>query len=124
MIWAKSSSKTRKRGNPKFRAPKRSSAEHIDKFEAWRGALEAGSIVNDLRDQFHQHREMIIREKLKEMEDVTPQERDRIARITEELIERLLEEPQQKLQHGRGMRGRLAGLEAIRHLFGLDAGKK
>jgi glutamyl-tRNA reductase len=77
-----------------------------------------------LREQFHQHREMIIREKLKEMDDVSPQERDRIARITEELIERLLEEPQQKLQHGRGMRGRLAGLEAIRHLFGLDAGKK
>ena len=51
------------------------------------GALEAGSIVNDLREQFHQHREMVIREKLKEMDDVTPQERDRIARITEELIE-------------------------------------
>src|SRR6204780_5691042 len=99
-------------------------AEHIDKFEAWRGALEAGSIVNDLREQFHQHREMVIREKLAEMEDVSPDERARIARITEELIERLLEEPQQKLQHGRGMRGRLAGLEAIRHLFGLDAGKK
>jgi glutamyl-tRNA reductase len=99
-------------------------AEHIDKFEAWRGALEAGSIVNDLRDQFHQHRELIIREKLKDMDDVSPQERDRIARITEELIERLLEEPQEKLRHGRGMRGRLAGLEAIRHLFGLEEGKK
>ena len=99
-------------------------AEHIDKFEAWRGALEAGSIVSDLREQFHLHREMIIREKLKEMDDVSPQERDRIARITEELIERLLEEPQQKLQHGRGMRGRLAGLEAIRHLFGLEDRKK
>src|SRR3984885_6201859 len=99
-------------------------AEHIDKFESWRGALEAGSIVNDLREQFHQHREMIIREKLKEMDAVTPQERDRIAHITEKLIERLLEHPEQKLKHGRGMRGRLAGLEAMRHLFGLDEGKK
>jgi glutamyl-tRNA reductase len=99
-------------------------AEHIDKFEAWRGALEAGSIVNDLRDQFHKHRELIIREKLKDMGDVSPQERDRIAHITEQLIERLLEEPREKLRHGRGMRGRLAGLEAIRHLFGLDEGKK
>ena len=63
-------------------------AEHIDKFEAWRGALEAGSIVNDLRDQFHKHRELIIREKLKDMDDVSPQERERIAHITEELIER------------------------------------
>jgi glutamyl-tRNA reductase len=99
-------------------------AEHIDKFEAWRGALEAGSIVNDLRDQFHQHREALIREQLKDMDEVSPQERDRIAHITEKLIERLLEHPEEKLKHGRGMRGRLAGLEAMRHLFGLDEDKK
>ena len=99
-------------------------AEHIDKFEAWRGALEAGSIVDDLRAQFHLHREMLIREKLKEMEDVTPQERERIARITEELIERLLEEPGEKLQHGRGMRGRLGGFGGHRHLFGLEERKE
>ncbi|HEY0702844.1 MAG TPA: glutamyl-tRNA reductase [Candidatus Acidoferrales bacterium] len=99
-------------------------SEHIDKFEAWRGALEAGSIVNDLRDQFHQQREALIREQLKDMEEVSPQERDRIAHITETLIERLLEQPEQKLKHGRGLRGRLAGLEAMRHLFGLDEEKK
>jgi glutamyl-tRNA reductase len=99
-------------------------SEHIDKFEAWRGALEAGSIVSDLRDQFHQQREALIREQLKDMEEVSPQERDRIAHITEQLIERLLEQPEQKMKHGRGMRGRLAGLEAMRHLFGLDDDKK
>ena len=99
-------------------------SEHIDKFEAWRGALEAGSIVSDLREQFHQQRETLIREQLKDMEEVSSAERDRIAHITEKLIERLLEHPEQKLKHGRGMRGRLAGLEAMRHLFGLDEGKK
>jgi glutamyl-tRNA reductase len=57
------------------------------------------------------------------MKDVSPEERSRIAHITEELIERVLEHPTQKLQHGRGMRGRLAGIEALRHLFGLDEGK-
>jgi glutamyl-tRNA reductase len=99
-------------------------SEHIDKFEAWRGALEAGSIVSDLRDQFHQQREALIREQLKDMDEVSPQERDRIAHITEQLIERLLAQPEQKMKHGRGMRGRLAGLEAMRHLFGLDDEKK
>jgi glutamyl-tRNA reductase len=99
-------------------------SEHIDKFEAWRGALEAGSIVSDLREQFHQQREILIREQLKDMYEVSPGERDRIAHITEKLIERLLEHPEQKLKHGRGMRGRLAGLEAMRHLFGLDEEKK
>ncbi len=99
-------------------------SEHIDKFEAWRGALEAGSIVSDLREQFHQQREILIREQLKDMDEVSPGERDLIAHITEKLIERLLEHPEQKLKHGRGMRGRLAGLEAMRHLFGLDEEKK
>ncbi|MGH9714677.1 MAG: glutamyl-tRNA reductase [Candidatus Acidiferrales bacterium] len=97
--------------------------EHLAKFEAWRAALEASSIVEDLRDRFHKQREIVIREKLADMKDVTPEERARIAHITEELIERMLEHPTQKLQHGRGMRGRLAGIEALRHLFGLDEEK-
>jgi glutamyl-tRNA reductase len=97
--------------------------EHLKKFEAWRAALEAGSIVSDLRGRFHAQREILIREMLAEREDVSPQERDRIAHITEELVERLLEHPTEKLKHGPGMRGRMAGLEAIRHLFGLHEEK-
>ena len=99
-------------------------AEHIAKFESWRAALEAGSIVEDLRGSFHKHREMLIREKLAEMNDVSPEERARIAHITEELIERVLEQPSQKLRRSREMRGHLAGLDALRHLFGLDSPKE
>ena len=98
-------------------------AEHLARFEAWRTALEAASIVDDLRDHFHKHREMVIREKLSEMKDVSPEERARIAHITEELIERVLDQPAKKLQRGRRLRGRLAGIEALRHLFGLDEEK-
>ena len=97
--------------------------EHLAKFEAWRAALEAASIVDDLRDRFHKQREIVIREKLADMKEVSPEERERIAHITEELIERVLEHPTEKLRHGRGMRGRLAGIEALRHLFGLDEEK-
>jgi glutamyl-tRNA reductase len=97
--------------------------EHVKKFESWRTALEAGSIVNDLRDRFHAQREALIREILAERKDVLPEERDRITHITEQLIERLLEQPTEKLRQGPGMRGRTAGLEAIRHLFGLNEGK-
>jgi glutamyl-tRNA reductase len=94
--------------------------EHISKFEAWRATLEAGSIVDDLRDRFHKHRELLIREKLAEMDDVSPEERQRIAHITEELIERVLEQPTKRVRQGGGMRGRLGAVEALRHLFGLD----
>ncbi|HUJ32573.1 MAG TPA: glutamyl-tRNA reductase [Candidatus Acidoferrum sp.] len=94
--------------------------EHIARFEAWRAALEAGSIADDLRNRFHHQREMLLREKLAEMPDVSPEERERIAHITEELIERVLDQPTKRLQHGGGMRGRLGAIEALRHLFGID----
>jgi len=94
--------------------------EQIAKFESWRAALEAVSIVDDLREHFHQHRQRLLEEKLKEMPEVSAEERQRIARITEELIERVLDEPAQRLQSGRGMRGRLGAVEALRHIFALD----
>ncbi|HVB59107.1 MAG TPA: glutamyl-tRNA reductase [Candidatus Acidoferrales bacterium] len=95
-------------------------AEHVAKFEAWRATLEAGSIVDDLRDRFHKHRQLLLEEKLKGMPDASPEERQRIARITEELIDRVLDQPSERLRNGRSMRGRLAAVEALRHLFGLD----
>src|ERR1700720_2182353 len=95
-------------------------AEHIAKFESWRAALEASSVVDDLRDRFHKHRETLLREKLAEMQDLSSAERQRITRITEELIDRVLDQPAERLRQGRGMRGRLGAIEALRHLFGLD----
>ena len=94
-------------------------AEHIAKFEVWRAALEASSVVDDLRDRFHRHREALLRERLAEMPDVSPQERERLAHITEELIERVLDQPAQRVRRGGNMRGRLGAIDAVRHLFGL-----
>jgi len=97
--------------------------EHMVKFESWRAALESSSVAEELRDQFHRQREALLREKLVEMPEVSPEERARIAHITEELIERVLDSPTKQLRHTGGMRGRLGTIEALRHLFGLDAEK-
>jgi len=97
--------------------------EQIRKFSAWRIALESSSIADDLRQRFHLQREALLREKLGDMAGVSPEERARIAAITEELIDRVLDDPTQRLRHGGGMRGRLAAIEALRHLFGLDESK-
>jgi glutamyl-tRNA reductase len=95
-------------------------AEHVAKFESWRSALEAGSIVDDLREQFRKHRELLLRERLANGEGISPEEQQRLASVTEELIERVLDEPAQRLRQGGNMRGRLGAIEAIRHIFGLD----
>jgi len=95
-------------------------SEHVAKFESWRAALEAGSIVDELRGRFHKHREILLRERLADMKDISPEERQRLAQITEELIDRVLEQPTERLRNPRGMRGRLGAVDALRHLFGLD----
>jgi len=95
-------------------------SEHVAKFEFWRTALEASSIVDDLRGHFRKEREILLRERLGAMQGVSPEERKRIANITEELIEHLLEEPSARLRNGRGMPGRLGAIEALRHAFGLE----
>jgi glutamyl-tRNA reductase len=94
--------------------------EHVTKFEAWRAALEAGSIVDELRGRFRKEREILLRERLEAMHGISAEERHRIATITEELIERLLAEPDARLRNGRAMPGRLGAIEALRHAFGLD----
>jgi glutamyl-tRNA reductase len=95
-------------------------SEHVVKFESWRAALEAGSIVDDLRGQFRKHRELLLRERLANAENISPEEQQRLASITEELIERVLDEPAQRLRRGGEMRARLSTIESIRHIFGLD----
>jgi glutamyl-tRNA reductase len=94
-------------------------AEHVAKFESWRAALAAGSIVDDLRGHFHEHREELLRERLAAMPHASAEERQRIAEITEELVERLLAAPAERIRKTHSMRGHLGALDALRHLFGI-----
>jgi len=95
-------------------------SEHVKKFETWRAALEATSIIDDLRGRFRKEREALLRERLDGIEAASPEERRRIAHITEELIERVLAEPSARLRNGRAIPGRLSAIQALRSVFGLD----
>jgi glutamyl-tRNA reductase len=95
-------------------------AEHVAKFEGWREALAAGSIVEELRGHFHRHREDLLRERLAALPLVSDEERQHITEITEELIERLLVEPADRLRKAQTIRGHLGALDALRHLFGIS----
>jgi glutamyl-tRNA reductase len=95
-------------------------SEQLAKFESWRAALEAGSIVDDLRKHFHTQREQLLREHLACGNDLSLEERERMARFSEDLINRVLDQPAERMRTGRGMRGRLGAVEALRHIFGLD----
>ncbi|HXW61996.1 MAG TPA: glutamyl-tRNA reductase [Candidatus Acidoferrales bacterium] len=95
-------------------------SEHVAKFEAWRAALETNSIIDDLRDHFHREREALLRERRDALEAASPEQFQRIAEITEELIERVLAQPSARLSNGQGFPGRLGAIKALRSVFGLD----
>ncbi len=54
------------------------------------------------------------------MASLPAEERERIVRLTDELIERVVQTPNERLRRTRELRRRLAGIEALRDLFGLD----
>lgn len=95
-------------------------AEHVAKFESWRAALAAGSIVDELRGHFHRHRDDLLRERLAALAHISEEERQRLADVTEELVERILIEPAERLRQTHSMRGHLGALDALRHLFGIS----
>ena len=76
--------------------------------------------MDDLRGRFRQERERLLREHVDRLENISPAERERHVTVTNDLIERILETPTNRLRNGGQMRGRLAAIEAVRHLFGLD----
>jgi glutamyl-tRNA reductase len=93
---------------------------HLAKFEGWRAGLEASSIVDDLRGVFRHEREELLRRHAEELGGVSREEVQRLVKLTDELIERFLETPNERMKNASQMRGRLAAMEAVRHLFGLD----
>ena len=97
--------------------------EHLGKFQAWQASLQAVTVLNQLRAKLHHEREEFLRERLGQMPHLSAQDRERVAKLAEELLDRVLLEPAERLRGARGLRHRLQSLEALRDLFGLDREK-
>ncbi len=97
-------------------------AEHVAKFGVWKSGVESISLFDQLREKLHAQRQAFIRERLEAMPQISPEDRQRVARLTEELLENVLEAPGERLRRTRDLRQRVASIEALRHLFGLDEG--
>jgi glutamyl-tRNA reductase len=99
-------------------------SEHVLKFATWQSTVETFALMERLREHLHTERQIFVNERLAGMADVSPEDRQRISRLTEELVERLLEEPSRRFRQTRELRRRLKAIEVLRELFGLDAPPK
>ena len=94
--------------------------EHVAKFESWQASLQAVTFLSELRARVHGEREEFLRERLGHVQHLSPVDRQKIAQLTEELLDRVLFARVERIRGMRELRRKLASLEALRDLFGLE----
>ena len=99
-------------------------AEHLDKFASWQAGSQAAAVINDLGDKLRHERENFAVEYRLELERFAPDDRERILRLMDSLLERILREPSARLLKEREIREKLQDIELFRDLFGLGKGKR
>jgi glutamyl-tRNA reductase len=94
--------------------------EHVTKFEAWQASVETGTVLRQLRARLATERDAFLRERMAAMPDLSPEEARRMAQLIDELLDRVLLEPAERLKGVSDLRRKLQNLEALRDLFRLD----
>ncbi len=98
--------------------------EHVAKFHAWQASVHAVTLLGELRAKLQQQREAFLRERLEQMQHLSPEDRQKVAGLMEEFLDRVLEEPAEHLRGVRELRRKIQDLEALRDLFGLGKEKR
>jgi glutamyl-tRNA reductase len=94
--------------------------EHIAKFEAWQASVETGVVLGDLRARLLVERETFLRERLATMPHLSDEDRRRVTALMDEMLDRVLLQPAERLKGVRDLRRKLQNLEALRDLFRLN----
>jgi glutamyl-tRNA reductase len=97
--------------------------EHIGKFISWQASVELIGVLDVLRDTLKQRRAAFLEERLTGVNHFSPQDRQHIGGLMDELIERLLLRPAERLRAEKEHRKKIQSVEAIRDLFLSDREK-
>jgi len=94
--------------------------EHVTKFLAWQSSLEAAGLLDAFRARLEAERRALLAAHFANADGISESERARFEQLTEELIDRIVQVPSQRLRQARKLRRPLEGLAALRDVFGLD----
>lgn len=93
--------------------------EHVNKFLAWQSSLEGAGLVDALRQRLEAERRALVENHFGGAQRVSDADRERMEKLTRELIDRIVELPASQLRRERKLRRPVEGLAALRELFGL-----
>ena len=97
--------------------------EQVQKFLHWQAGVAAGSVLEDLRSRLAAEREDFTRERLAAISHLSEEDRAEVARMLQDLLDRVVVQPAERMRGIPELRRKLQNFEALRDLFRLDREK-
>ena len=97
--------------------------EHIGKFISWQASVELTGLLDVLRSTLKERRAAFLQEKLSGVNHFSARDREQISGLMDELVDRLLVRPAERLRAEKEHRKKIQSVEAIRDLFLSDREK-
>jgi glutamyl-tRNA reductase len=91
--------------------------EHVTKFLSWQASVELVGLVDALRVKMRQERASFIRSRMEPMKHLTETDRAHVEKLMDEMLEKLLLEPAERLRGEKELRRKIQNVEALRDLF-------
>ena len=91
--------------------------EHLGKFLSWQASVELVGLVDALRARLHEERAAFIHARMDSMNHLGAAERERVESLMDELLEKLLLQPAERLRGEKELRRKIQNVEALRDLF-------
>ena len=97
--------------------------EHVGKFISWQASVELIGVLDTLRDRMKIRRAAFLQEKLNGMDRYSAEDREHLGQLMDELVEKLLIAPAERLRAEKEFRKKIQSVEAIRELYLSDREK-
>jgi glutamyl-tRNA reductase len=90
---------------------------HVEKFLSWQASVELVGMVEALRKRLRQERASFVRSQSDSIRRFNEADRAHVEALMDQLLERLLLEPAQRLRAERQLRRKIQNIEALRDVF-------
>jgi glutamyl-tRNA reductase len=97
--------------------------EHVAKFLSWQASVELVGLVEALRSKMRSERDAFLSSRLETLNHLAAADIRRIESLMDDLLEKLLLEPAERLRGERELRRKIQSVEALRDLFLRDKEK-
>ena len=97
--------------------------DHVSKFLSWQASVELVGLVDALRSRLREERAAFLSARLSAMQHLSIADQERMHALIDELLEKLLVEPAERLRGERHLRRKIQNVEALRDLFLPDRDK-